>query len=217
MLASDNAPGNFSEDERLDTGRLPVIERFIDKNAYIGVLRLKRDVGAQSTIGMLATTYNFIEKHNQLLGIDGRIVTNPQTVITFQAIGTSSRRCFFNPSSPLSTIAPGAPCYNGSATTRNQYRTGNGFGYTWTYDVTKRNYGWFVGGYGRTQRLSRRRRLYAAHQHQRGQLSFPLQHGPQAQRAFYQLASHELQSHQLRLAGTHSNLGAGCRSHLQFR
>ncbi len=150
MLASDNAPGNFSEDERLDTARLPVIERFIDKNAYIGVMRLKRDVGAQSTIGLLATTYNFIEKHNQLLGIDGRIVTNPQTVITFQAIGTSSRRCFFNPSSPLSTIAPGAPCYNGSSTTRNEYRTGNGFGYTWTYDVTKRNYGWFVGGYGRT-------------------------------------------------------------------
>ena len=45
LLASDNAPGNFSEEERNDPEVLPDIERFLDKNAYIGVLRLKRDMG----------------------------------------------------------------------------------------------------------------------------------------------------------------------------
>src|SRR6266850_3811493 len=45
LLASDNAPGNFSEEDRADRDNLPAIQRFLDKNAFIGVLRLKRDVG----------------------------------------------------------------------------------------------------------------------------------------------------------------------------
>src|SRR5262249_37071473 len=48
LLASDNAPGNFSEEERLDFSNLPAIERFVDKNAYVGILRVKHDVGKQS-------------------------------------------------------------------------------------------------------------------------------------------------------------------------
>ncbi|MBA2733665.1 MAG: carbohydrate binding family 9 domain-containing protein, partial [Acidobacteria bacterium] len=68
LLASDNAPGNFSEEERTDPDALPGIERFLDKNAYIGVLRLKRDVGQENSLGLIATTYNFIEKHNNLFG-----------------------------------------------------------------------------------------------------------------------------------------------------
>src|SRR6267378_2121685 len=33
LLASDNAPGNFSEEERTDPFVLPAIKRFLDKNA----------------------------------------------------------------------------------------------------------------------------------------------------------------------------------------
>ena len=73
LLASDNAPGNFTKEDRQDAKALPAIQRFLDKNAYVGILRLKRDVGKQSYIGLLLTSYNFIEKHNQLGGIDGRI------------------------------------------------------------------------------------------------------------------------------------------------
>jgi len=40
LLASDNGPGNFSAEERL-TANL----RLIGKNASIGILRLKRDIG----------------------------------------------------------------------------------------------------------------------------------------------------------------------------
>src|SRR5712671_7180971 len=40
LLARDNAPGNFTEDERQDASTRPTIARFLNKNAYIGILRL---------------------------------------------------------------------------------------------------------------------------------------------------------------------------------
>ena len=112
MMASDNAPGNFSEEERKDSAIRPAIERFIDKNACIGILRLKHDIGQQSSIGLIATSYDFIENHNHLLGIDGRISINPQTIFTFQMIGTISKLNFYNPDLD-----------------QNVYRTGKGVGY----------------------------------------------------------------------------------------
>ena len=82
MYASDNAPGNYSKDERENllgcrlrrTNQFSVcgIERFVDKNADIGVLRLKRDVGRQHNLRLFATKYNFVDRHNQLAGFDLR-------------------------------------------------------------------------------------------------------------------------------------------------
>jgi hypothetical protein len=112
MMASDNAPGDFSEDERGDPLVRPLIERFLDKNAFTGVFRLKRDIGRESSIGVIAASYNFIEKHNQLFGIDGRFALSPKTVLTFQTIGTTSRRFFYDPERDADI-----------------YRTGNGFAY----------------------------------------------------------------------------------------
>ena len=131
MLASDNGPGNFIGDERLNQGNA----RFLDKNAYIGVLRLKRDIGkGESTLGMIATTYNFIEKHNQLFGLDGRFRLNKQTVMSFQAVGTNSRRYFFEPDQGQSI-----------------YRTGNAFAYAFHVDKDGRNFGWNYDAYGITR------------------------------------------------------------------
>ncbi|HEX8845448.1 MAG TPA: DUF5916 domain-containing protein [Pyrinomonadaceae bacterium] len=131
MLASDNGPGNFVGDERLNQNN----ERFLDKNAYIGVLRLKRDIGSgENTLGMLATTYNFIEKHNQLLGFDGRFRFDKQSVASFQVIGTNSRRFFFEPDEG-----------------RNIYRTGNAFAYAFRYDKDGRNFGWNYDARGFTK------------------------------------------------------------------
>src|SRR5689334_22182810 len=70
MVASDNGPGNFSADDRgalascierrsIDRSVVCNNERFVDKNAYIGVVRLKRDVGKENSVGMTATSYNF--------------------------------------------------------------------------------------------------------------------------------------------------------------
>jgi len=146
LVASDNAPGNFSTDEKSD----PVNARFIDKNAFIGVFRLKRDVGKASNIGLIATSYNFIEKHNQLFGIDGRFQLDPKTVASFEVIGTTSRRCFFEPEKNEHTPAPTEPCFVNDVT-RNYYRQGNGFAYSAVYDYTGRNFGWLYQGQGQTQ------------------------------------------------------------------
>jgi hypothetical protein len=134
MLASDNAPGSFSEEERADEQLLPSIERFLDKNAYIGVVRFKRDVGKESSLGFVGTSYNFIERHNQTAGIDGQFRVNKQTTFGFQAVGTASRRVFFDPDSG-----------------GDIYRTGNGFGYSYVLDNSGRNFGYQAFGQGRTR------------------------------------------------------------------
>src|SRR5437868_6655471 len=145
MVASDNGPGNLSADDRgalnsclerraLNSSVVCNSERLVDKNAYIGVLRLKRDVDKENSLGMLATSYNFIEKHNQVLAVDGRFRLNKQTTTSFQLLGTPSRNFFFDPDDGV-----------------NRYRTGNGFGYSADYNVSGRNWGWEVYGEGFTQ------------------------------------------------------------------
>ncbi|HEX8068619.1 MAG TPA: DUF5916 domain-containing protein [Pyrinomonadaceae bacterium] len=128
MLASDNGPGNFTLDDRdnlianynvcrdrnpTKPGNCADPRRLFDKNAYIAVLRLKRDVGRENSVGLIATSYNFIEKHNQLFGLDGRFRPDPKTTITFQTIGTTARNFFFDADDG-----------------RTSYRTGNGLAYT---------------------------------------------------------------------------------------
>lgn len=83
---------------------------------------------------MLATSYNFIEKHNQVLSLDGRFRLNKQTTTSFQLIGTTSRNTFFDPNDG-----------------RNRYRTGNGFGYSFDYNVSGRNWGYELYGEGFTK------------------------------------------------------------------
>jgi hypothetical protein len=142
MLASDNAPGNFSEEERGDPDTLPVVQRFFDKNAYVGVLRLKRDVGKESNIGLLATTYNFIENHNNLVGVDGRFRLDRQRVTSFQVLATSTRGCFFDAASTPVSINAGAPCYAGDSSTRDFYRSGSGLGYRFRFEQSGRHFSW---------------------------------------------------------------------------
>ncbi|MGH9936680.1 MAG: DUF5916 domain-containing protein [Blastocatellia bacterium] len=134
LLASDNAPGNFSEDERDDPALRPSIARFIDRNAYAGVLRVRRDVGEQSSVGLIATSNNFIEKHNQLAGADGRLSLNRNTFFTFQLLGTTSRRFFYDPEAD-----------------RDVYRTGNGFAYFTELNRTGRRLNLQLSGEGYTR------------------------------------------------------------------
>jgi hypothetical protein len=133
MYASDNAPGNYSKDERqslaqcriarlTDADRVCGIDRFVDKNADIGVLRFKRDIGRENSLGMFATTYNFVDRHNNTGGLDGRFRLDPKTVIEFQAIGTTTRGNFYDPDLD-----------------RSLYRTGNGLGYRVFLERSGRN------------------------------------------------------------------------------
>lgn len=146
MVASDNGPGNLSLDDReflrrndfdvasSDFGRQQQLFSLVDKNAHIGVLRLKRDIGKENSIGMIATTYNFIKKHNDVLGFDGRFRLNQQTTLSFNLLGTTSRNFFFNPDEGVT-----------------RYRTGNGLGYSTSYVVSGRNWGYEFGGEGFTR------------------------------------------------------------------
>lgn len=161
LLASDNAPGNFSEDERNDANTFPVIQRFIDKNAYIGILRLKRDIGKESNIGILLTSYNFIEKHSQLGGIDGRFKISKLQTFSFQVLGSTSRRCFSEPALNTHRPGPSDGCFAGyspaagnpfrPASTRNYYRTGNGLAYNFSYNQDGRHFYYGFNGNGQTQ------------------------------------------------------------------
>jgi hypothetical protein len=93
LLASDNGPGNFSEDERPTAN-----PRLLDKNASVGILRLKRDIGnADSFVGFLGTYRQFVDTKNALGGFDGRFRVDKTTTFSWQALATSSRRNFFYP------------------------------------------------------------------------------------------------------------------------
>lgn len=105
LAASDNGPGNYSENERtlnaqcLERQRIdPRIQcsrdEFLDKNSLYAVLRLKRDFGSENNIGFFGTYRSFPEQKNVLAGFDGRIKFTPKITSSFQVVGTTSKRCF---------------------------------------------------------------------------------------------------------------------------
>ena len=135
LLASDNAPGNFSEDDRTNPNVFPGIQRFVDKNAAVGILRLKRDVGkSDSFIGFLTTYRKFVDEYNELGGFDGRFRIDKQTTFSWQALGTHSRHRFFFPE-------------QGEVRDSKQ----NGFTYSIDYNQSGRHFGHDFSMTGRTR------------------------------------------------------------------
>jgi opacity protein-like surface antigen len=116
--------------------------RSSDPNANVSVLRLKRDVGKESSVGFLSTTYNYIiptsqgdlKRHNYLAGFDGRFKLDQKTVFSFQVLGSNSKRFFYSPEEDESV-----------------YRTGNGLAYNVVYDYTSKLFGWIASSSGRTK------------------------------------------------------------------
>jgi hypothetical protein len=135
LVASDNAPGDFTNEQRFDPESLPVAgDRIIGKNATIGVLRLKRDFGKENTLGLIATTYNFANRRNEVGGFDGRLRLDKQTTFQFQAVGTNARRC------SLAATKANDSC-----------QIFNGFGYSYDFNRNTRHTDFEVSGAGRTQ------------------------------------------------------------------
>ena len=149
--ATDNAPGNYSEDERGElllcqerrqiailNGDIPEacsrIEEFVDKNAMFGVLRVKRDFGKENNIGFFATARTFPKNRNFLGGFDGKFKLDSKTVMAFQVLGTYSKKNFYDPN--RDTV---------------DYRVGNGLGYFWSLDYTTERHGWYAEVLGRTK------------------------------------------------------------------
>lgn len=133
LLASDNGPGNFSEDERPTAN-----PRLLDKNASVGILRLKRDIGkSDSFIGFLGTYHRFVDRYNELGGFDGRFRIDKQTTFSWQVLGTHSRRQFFFPE-------------EGQTFDRKE----NGFIYAVDYNKDGRHFGHELSVVGRTRYYS---------------------------------------------------------------
>jgi hypothetical protein len=146
LLASDNGPGNFNSDDRgnlaaclerrsLDSSVVCNNQRIVDKNANIGILRLKRDIGSSdSFIGFLATYDRFVDRYNELGGFDGRFRLDKQSTFSWQVLGTHSRNQFFFPEQGV---------------IRDSKQ--NGFIYAVNYDQTGRHFGQNFSMVGRTR------------------------------------------------------------------
>lgn len=162
LVATDNAPGNYGENDRNDPNFRPFIDEFVDKNALFAVLRLKRDIGKENNIGVFMTARTFPENKNFAGGFDGRIKMDKSTVFSFQAVATHSRRCFFESTfdpddNPDQAFRNGVVCGGGIVNGEQQlgdqfsrYRTGNGFGYYANLDHTKDKFGYVLEMGGRS-------------------------------------------------------------------
>ena len=130
LLASDSGPGNFTEEE------LPTADpRLVGRNAAVGILRVKRDLGKKdSFFGFLATYRRFVDQYNELGGFDGRFRINKQTTFSAQVLATHSRRSFFFPDA-------------GQTLDRKE----NGFIYTTDYNMSGRHFGYDYSTVGRTR------------------------------------------------------------------
>jgi hypothetical protein len=133
LAASDNAPGNYSLDERNDPEIAPGIGEFVDKNAMFAVLRVKQDVGKENNIGFFASARTFPKNRNFVGSVDGLFKLSPKMVMNVQAVGTHSRKNFYDPNVDSSS-----------------YKTGNGFGYYWSLDYATDRHGFFAEAFGRT-------------------------------------------------------------------
>lgn len=129
MLASDNGPGNFSEEERPTAN-----PRLLDKNANVGILRLKHDIGTQNSfIGFLGTYKRFVDSYNELAGLDGRFQLDKVTTFSWQFLATHSRHNFFLPDEGV-----------------NRDTKKNGFIYALDYNKDARHFGYDISAVGRT-------------------------------------------------------------------
>ena len=172
MVASDKAPGNFSDEERTNPEVLPAIDEFLDRNALFGVFRVKRDFGKENHIGFFGTYRSFPEQKNFLGSLDARVKINPKLTGQFQVVGTSARRCFFDNAfeptvEPIQAqrnreicgtgrydtgLLPTDPALNFTNNgTYHNYRTGNALGYYANLDYYEDRRGWFVEAGGRTK------------------------------------------------------------------
>jgi len=142
IFASDNGPGNLSRDDRAfiadarnDGPRRDSLLKVLDRNATVGVLRLKRDLGREDSLGVVATTTNFVDRHSHTAGVDGRFRLNKQTTLSFNLLGTNANTPFFDP-------------HEGA--TLDEARAG--LGYTAAFSRQGRNWGFELFGEGRTAR-----------------------------------------------------------------
>jgi hypothetical protein len=141
MLASDKAPGNLNDQQRdfIRDTRNPEADReallkILDKRSSVAVVRLKRDFGKENSVGFLGTSYDFVDRHNEVAGFDTRYRLNKTTVFTAQALASVSNRPFFFPDEGVTA-----------------HRRENGLAYTYDLNMDGRNWGYDYSATGRSR------------------------------------------------------------------
>jgi hypothetical protein len=83
LAAADAAPGRVPEGD-------PLLAPIAGRRAYAGVVRVRRDLGLQSSLGFLGTAWGIADRRSFVGGADGRVALGASSVLTFQTLGTSS-------------------------------------------------------------------------------------------------------------------------------
>lgn len=78
--------GFLGMDDRYPGNTLPASDRNYGNHAIDGVLRVQRDLGGESAIGIMATAYDFGAYHEYLASADARIRFSDNLVFTGQAV-----------------------------------------------------------------------------------------------------------------------------------
>lgn len=80
LLADDCAPGGVVSHENPEFGR----------RAAAGVVRLQREFGAESYVGMLVSSWDFAGSSNRVYSLDTRVRLKPSWFVEGQAIGSNT-------------------------------------------------------------------------------------------------------------------------------
>jgi hypothetical protein len=131
--AAELDPGLTPLTDALESERGSLLKR-LDRNATVGVLRVKRDIGKEGHIGFLGTSYNFVDKYNQLGGVDVRYRFSKKLVFSAQALGSLSHQPFFYPDE--------AGRFD---------RKEKGLAYAYNLNYSARNFGWEYAAVGRSR------------------------------------------------------------------
>ena len=157
LAASDNGPGNLSEEDRDFINESPSfilgtdhptndqiasvltkqsqLRHLAGKNALDGMFRFKRDIATdQSYIGFLATSHDFAGTNSRLASVDGLYSLNRQTTFSWQVLGSTSVDDFFF-----------------AHTGERLHRRENGLGYAFDMTRNGRNLLVDLSGTGQTQ------------------------------------------------------------------
>ncbi len=78
--------GFLGMDDRFPGNTLPSSDPEYGHHAALGVLRVQRDLGEESNVGLMATTYNFGAQHEILASADARWRFSDNLVLTAQAV-----------------------------------------------------------------------------------------------------------------------------------
>ena len=84
------AAGAIAIDDR-QAGRLPAGDLLAGRRAGIGAIRLQREVGAESTVGLLVTDREFAGRSDRVFGVDTRWKLNQNWVASTQLVRSENR------------------------------------------------------------------------------------------------------------------------------